>query len=1023
MAVSSFKLDCCRLFDAVPLYEQRKGGGENGKYTLHVMVVGYGERMGTIFNSVLTHGQLLDTELCVTVVVPNPKLFLNNLIKTAPALTGFVRITHRDNVLWSGADDYLLADIRLLEAPFKPETVMTALNSVNTPDYVIVSGGNDEKNFAVASALSDSVKADDTIVAAVRRSDKAGTDVETGIVFFGGKESEKYGSSIEKIAFNLHYAYAKGADERKPYSEIKKEFEDPYIYVSNIEAAACIKSKLACCGISVSDLTAAAQKFARLISKNNTVVERLGAVEHARWVIEKTLQGYRPLDDIDRIYQNGDSTKSTASKWHSCLVPSDRSGQSSIQPELWKKAKNRGADKIDRAVFDVDDLDRVSLRIHSKCAALSNSNLGYVDGLITTLRNYFTNQSAFSEDTRSYLDTLEGSITQMRLKKRSAINLYRQYFSLLCSKVDSEAGDTLTVIKNTLNNLRTALKPLIEYISFKDYKEQDRLLVRSIPFALTHISQPSILKVLSEIDSENILSAWLLEPASIAYLAVIERQSDLFMLDRKVRAAKEFIRQQFDRKMPIPCYLIVPESIGSVPESTPDFKFYSVPGIDLHCLTIKIGEILNEARIDYIDLSGKASTLEFAVQAAAEQTGSASFYIDNGTFISLSRCSELEYPAPEKNFSVREMFKVSGGKYTESGAKSKNELYSRIKPFWETAGPNWFWTIICSIIDKAYQNSQKSYRIKTENAMKNSVSVVAPIDASTAVLSALRRLEDTCSISTLSVKNEYSGMKNISFAMHASKDDSDGFATFLRTCFGSFRAGDSFKVKQEGSAVRFIHNTLCVCGICVGEKTDAEAGTISAFDLEMLRRLNDKKLLFDLEEKDGKLSFRFANEEVRKCMTVGGALLEYYVYYSALMDASFTDVDIGFKYQHSTAENSPNNEIDVICTRGARSLFISCKHVSPSKLADKNLLNYFGYEIRLQAELFGVNAKPVLVVPSINQFSQTEANLELSKEVRNAMSRGVYLIGKECLVDNKLGKVLENIIADKEDWCDFLQAE
>lgn len=168
MTISNFKLDCCLLFDLVPLYTQRKKISDRGKYRLNVLIMGLGERMQTILNVVLTQGQLLDTELYVTAAVPNPGLFTDNLIESAPALTGFARITCDDSVYWSGKDDYMLADINVIKTSFKPESAIDVLGSVEKPGYVLVSGGNDEKNLAVASALFNESSADNTVTACVR---------------------------------------------------------------------------------------------------------------------------------------------------------------------------------------------------------------------------------------------------------------------------------------------------------------------------------------------------------------------------------------------------------------------------------------------------------------------------------------------------------------------------------------------------------------------------------------------------------------------------------------------------------------------------------------------------------------------------------------------------------------------------------------------------------------------------------------------------------------------------------------
>lgn len=152
-----------------------------------------------------------------------------------------------------------------------------------------------------------------------------------------------------------------------------------------------------------------------------------------------------------------------------------------------------------------------------------------------------------------------------------------------------------------------------------------------------------------------------------------------------------------------------------------------------------------------------------------------------------------------------------------------------------------------------------------------------------------------------------------------------------------------------------------------------------------------------------------------------GQILEYYIYYCAVLDGHFTDVNVGWKFQHSTSKNLTENELDVVCTKGTSSLFISAKMSSATALKSNNKLNYTLYEVSLLAEHFGINAKPVLAAPNLPQFTFDKCgNRILSNDVCNALNRGVYLLGKECFQDHVLGKVLDNIIDEKEDWCTFL---
>lgn len=167
-------------------------------------------------------------------------------------------------------------------------------------------------------------------------------------------------------------------------------------------------------------------------------------------------------------------------------------------------------------------------------------------------------------------------------------------------------------------------------------------------------------------------------------------------------------------------------------------------------------------------------------------------------------------------------------------------------------------------------------------------------------------------------------------------------------------------------------------------------------------------------------SFQFASKDIKRCFEKAGSVLEYFIYYSAL-EADFDDVDMGFEFFHDRSIEAASNEIDIICTKGTISLFISAKLRSPQFFTDN--LKYVLYEISLLAEKFGTTAtKAVLVAPSIDQFQEGDfGEVKYSSPVSNALRRNVYLLGRECVKDSfTLRQVLTNIRAGKDDWCDFL---
>ena len=122
---------------------------------------------------------------------------------------------------------------------------------------------------------------------------------------------------------------------------------------------------------------------------------------------------------------------------------------------------------------------------------------------------------------------------------------------------------------------------------------------------------------------------------------------------------------------------------------------------------------------------------------------------------------------------------------------------------------------------------------------------------------------------------------------------------------------------------------------------------------------------------DDKVNFEFKNEQVKKCLTVAGQILELFIA-SRLMaikdeDGSplYHDVKVGTVIGWREPENeydTPSiNEIDVIAMKGAIPVFISCKN----GYFDVNEL----YKLNTVADRFGNKyAKKVLVVTDMDKI-------------------------------------------------------
>ena len=103
--------------------------------------------------------------------------------------------------------------------------------------------------------------------------------------------------------------------------------------------------------------------------------------------------------------------------------------------------------------------------------------------------------------------------------------------------------------------------------------------------------------------------------------------------------------------------------------------------------------------------------------------------------------------------------------------------------------------------------------------------------------------------------------------------------------------------------------------------------------------------------------FRYADRPTMSCLTKAGNALEALTYHTIRGMNIFDDVKLGVSIQWDAQDvvgKDTRNEIDVICTRGMKSYFISCKQTT-------NLTNDYLTEIAYETDRFGLEGTPILV--------------------------------------------------------------
>lgn len=154
-----------------------------------------------------------------------------------------------------------------------------------------------------------------------------------------------------------------------------------------------------------------------------------------------------------------------------------------------------------------------------------------------------------------------------------------------------------------------------------------------------------------------------------------------------------------------------------------------------------------------------------------------------------------------------------------------------------------------------------------------------------------------------------------------------------------------------------------------GQQIDLEYGFV--------QQLVNRGLITQYTNKDGMITLKYKNEQVYRCLTKAGNILELYAYMllneiDDNEEGYYDDLDIGVAVDwdgdvHSGAEHiyDTKNEIDLIAMRGITPVFVSCKNGEARKEAL--------YELDTVAEHFGGRyARKVLLATYISPDEESK---------------------------------------------------
>jgi len=941
----------CKLMELYPLYDHRVEQ-LNADAVLSVVLVGRGQPLELLRDKVLSNGQLLKTALDVTVVTPEPKADLHQLLTLAPELHRFIRIRSIDRdqcVTEQPKPQWEQGTLTYEWGSLTDDGLRTIMSRHASCTYFIF----DETLSKLAAACAKDKK---RVVACIQKqtiSVQAPEDPEPTSVtqhalsvlspkrtVLDCVQGDKFLKQIESIAYNLCYAYTKGNNPHATTEEIKTTFKKPYDYESNIECAVHIRSKLRCCGIENWYEKSAARRFAELLEadKKGELVEELSCLEHRRWCISKLVQGFQLPPDLSNIYSDTRiGTHDEKKKWHACLVPYRDSR--ALEESDWIAEDPDSLEKL-------DELDRQTLRIHRTCGQRLETASEKIEEYLADIKTYDgisqvppkQDPSAQYHQLHKHVRDLSNAVSLLRKGDADAMLLYNRSIAGLLALTKNMDEDAKKKLNITLDKLAIHVGIWIEFVTRKDYKEQNRVLIRQIPFALSKFQDLTLVKLLSDKKEDCLSAAWQLEPSRVIFVDFADSVEDLVRIWQMSKQIDYFL-EHCCNQIQSEYHIFLCGDIRNMKREYPEFfekfdcRVHPVASCDTNQIRPEFVELMRESGADYIDMTGGKPELISIADGFARNSHVGAFIIRNEQLRSFYGADAIHGRLLNKGLSVREVFAQSGAAAVKSdGEKLVGRIEQDYVDFWNIASSHGaYWHGFCmKFISKV-------------------------CNAAEAAAKAAKRAHDPLLLPDVHIAAQLAALRSVQ------------------------------------------------------AKTPLERELPGECE-EILAKLADKHLIVKCPE-----GYRVTSQELMSALVNSGKVLEYFIYFSA-GKCAFTDVVMSYQFKHSEEDKAVQNELDVICSKDVRTLFISAKNVSAEKSESKTFLKHVCYEVEALARRFGINPKQLLAVPNARQFE----NGKLSEAADYCMQRGVYMLGKECCKPGVLEKVLVKIMNDDQDWCKWL---
>ena len=844
------------------------------------------------------------------------------------------------------------------------------LNKLSAAPYTVLLEKNPEENMKLAQVLVEKLasvqsKADGTGLRAILVGDlrSDGADPRTVILPKGLSsvdyrtfamngisvgEERKFRETIRRNAFILHTYYTKQMNQRASRREIRRTFENTDALYSSIRSVLTIPYKLAACGLD--QAAAPGETICRWLKeydKNprgaHPELQTMLHMEHRSWQCFALTQGWKVASDellqkqafspenpghklVNRAAEND------TRKYHPCLVDSQPLSQ-----ELLPLAVLSREDWSKGTLLNLDPLDKQSLRMHDLCVQRVKKLEKTYPRLFETLKNCIPDQ-----DSEAYRRACDLEVVGNKL-------LYWQSETdTLWNSIKADLAQLLQDQPEAREALRALDYPMslvLERNAFRDYKRSDLDLIRAIPEILAPEEIACVYTLLSETDWCNVVTAVLADAKELVLLYDPACWTEARAQERKQKY-EAFFGSRFLTEL------------------------NEEPAVKVSCLPLDTARI---APRSVLDITGAApQTLYRALQSKRLQKLPMVCY-ENGTLSGITPhgpCWDI-YNGHGRSLNVTETLGLGGNR--DFSARLENEMLAThdfYKKLWDAAkdvswnkGVRYIKNYISSeygINISAGDGSKGSQWTELNEVMLKSLGLKAVLDA----------LVDRGVLETWRIEDKKEKDGNIlkGFLTVTSKDPElkelcqESISRLQTYVYLAPELPNRYELREVPNWRDPEKAAYVIRDRHLGFQCDISAGNEQEAVKAVVKALANAQLIQNLHEgAKGRVStfdFMFANEAVRECLTKEGNVLEAFAYHTIVDSGIFDDVKIGTYIQWEAGDpqisRQTTNEVDLICTKGVRTYFISCKRTY-------NLEKSYYDQVWYQAHRLGVDAVPIVL--------------------------------------------------------------